>query len=108
MKDLFAMIMSDPVLRTQFIEWAQRQTKAAEEDKLVRDLVADLRVPPSAQAPAPTERVTLAGVPVVTEYRGADQRGWVDPIPTDGWKPPGQAIIDAMTATTHERKAREG
>jgi hypothetical protein len=38
MKDLFAMIMSDPVLRTQFIEWAQRQTKAAEEDKLVRDL----------------------------------------------------------------------
>jgi hypothetical protein len=102
---LLAVVGTNPRLRRITIAILQGMEKEDEQNIAVRDIVSDLRVPPSAQAPGPKpERVTLQGATLVEEYRGSDQRGWVDPIPTEGWKPPGQAIIDAMTATTFEKK----
>jgi hypothetical protein len=105
---LLTAVGLDPRLRRITIQILQGLEKEAEANTAVRDIVNDLRVPPSAQAPGPTERVTLAGIPVVTEYRGADQRGWYDPPSADAWKPPGQSVIDRLTETSAERAKRTG
>jgi hypothetical protein len=101
---LLAVVALNPTLRRMTIQILQGMEKEAEANAFMRDVVADLRVPPSVQAPAPTERVTLVNAPVVAEYRGADQRGWYDPPSADAWRPPGQAVIDRLTQTSFEKK----
>jgi hypothetical protein len=69
-------------------EWVRDMTRVVD-DKLMRDIVNDNRVP---QRPTlPTVKVEGAG-PVTTPT--VSQRGWVDPAPLQN--PPGIAIIDAM------------
>jgi hypothetical protein len=102
---LLTVVALDPTLRRTTIAILQGFEKEAEADAAVRDIVNDLRIPPSAQMPGPKpERVTLHGAPVVTEMPDRPHTGWRDAPSADAWRPPGQAVIDRLTQTSFEKK----
>jgi hypothetical protein len=55
-------------------------------------VLRDQRMNPVTAGLPPAERLRVDGAPTVTTAGGAG--GWYEPRPTDGWKPPGQDIID--------------
>jgi hypothetical protein len=101
---LLAVVGTNPRLRKITIAILQGMEKEDEQNIAVRDIVSDLRVPPSAQAPAPTERVSIVGIPTVVDTPMPSQNGWRDAPSADAWKPPGQAVIDRLTQTSFEKK----
>jgi hypothetical protein len=64
------------------------------DDAMLRDIVTDLRKPPTLPA-SPTVGVVGAGR-VVTGNDGAKHGGWANTPSIDNWRPPDQRIFDQL------------
>jgi hypothetical protein len=78
----------------KMIEALEAQIRRNTEDDLLRAIVADNRVPPSAQPPMP--KVTVHGAMEVKQSYAGNGTGWSQPQSVDEWKPPHQRGIDAL------------
>jgi hypothetical protein len=103
---LLAVVGTNPRLRKITIAILQGMEKEAEANAFMRDVVNDLRVPPSAQSAGPKpERVGLVGVPVLTDVSDRPHVASQEPAYQP---PPYQRYVEQLTETPAERAKRTG